>query len=110
MEMKKPNRLQGLLLFFWVIYINKSSIKSQPTNQPKRKRFLAPKPKNSRQIFATVEFKPSVKKKSTNISNLALNQETEAHTEEKRNRRICLYDRGLELEASLETRVHASCP
>jgi len=63
MEMKKPNRLQGLLLFFWVIYINKSSIKSQPTNQPKRKRFLAPKPKNSRQIFATVEFKPSVKKK-----------------------------------------------
>jgi len=47
---------------------------------------------------------------STNIRNLASNQETAAHTEEKRSRRICRYDRGLEFEASLETRVHASCP
>jgi len=38
------------------------------------------------------------------------NQETEAHTEGKRSRRICRYDRGLEFEASLETSVHASCP
>jgi len=47
---------------------------------------------------------------STNISNLASNQETEAHTEEKQSRRICRYDRGLKFEASLETRVHAKCP
>jgi len=38
------------------------------------------------------------------------NQETEAYTEEIRSRRICRYDRGLEIEASLETRVHSSCP
>ena len=38
------------------------------------------------------------------------NQKTEAHTEEKRSRRICCYDRGLKFEASLETRVYVSCP
>ena len=36
------------------------------------------------------------------------NQETEAHTEGKRSRRICRYDRGLEFEASFEKRVHVN--
>jgi len=40
--------------------------------------------------------------------NLASNQGTEAHTEEKRSRRICRYDGGLEFGASLETHVHAA--
>jgi len=69
---------------------------------------FAPKLKNSPLKFSIVEFK----RRPTNISNLE-SRDTSTHGgrngADESATKVC-YDRMLAFEASLETRVHASCP
>jgi len=110
---------QGVLFFFLSDIHHSKSYQittNQPTNLNNRKSQRMGFSSQKNKIFGS-----KTKKIVANFCNRRIQtvrprtfptspQGTEAHREEKRNRRICRYDGGVEFEASLETHVHVTCP